>query len=493
MVSLFYLFFIPIAATIIPYLTCSALDVPFSHGFFSIDIFIFFCLLLTPRKNIIWYSVWALLLSLFGFFYEQSFVVTLFSARYPQWSDFFCAIVYLAIVISAFYIPRNIKLLLPYIGILYLLLFLADAQSILHFNFNISLLKLLELAFYFIWGVALLISIPCLQIGLVLFFSKNFFTTALAAQKKPHPIALILLFLCILLLNWGTSGLQEDVKIISYMLKDFSSTFNDEEEPNKKVSLSPEFIASYPIYNRNDLHTVNDKYDKVVMILVESWGVPKNIDLLRASFQIFEGIPNSFIGLYPRKHAYTQGAEWEDFGIPTGEITDSILPKKYRNAGFETWFVHGYDKYFFKRVKRYPMYGFDSLLFKTDFSKRGLQECQYGYPGICDASLENWLEQKLEEPGKKFIYWTTLDAHYPYDTQILEKKSHLCKDFNLSKLACVFWTHEEGTLQSIAKLVRKFPNIRFIIRGDHRPMGELRYRAFLESFFIFWVPIITFN
>lgn len=98
MSQLFYLFFTPIVATIIPYLACFALDVPFFHGIFSIDIFILFCLLLTPRKNIIWSSVWALLLVLFAFFYEQSLPATIRSLNIPQWSDYFCATIYLAII-----------------------------------------------------------------------------------------------------------------------------------------------------------------------------------------------------------------------------------------------------------------------------------------------------------------------------------------------------------------------------------------------------------
>lgn len=129
-------------------------------------------------------------------------------------------------------------------------------------------------------------------------------------------------------------------------------------------------------------------------------GGPKKLDLLQASFQVLDTIPNTFAGLYPRKSAYTQGAEWEDFAIPRGNKTDSALPAKYKAAGFETWYIHGYDQDFFKRAKTYPTYGFDSLLFRSDFFKRGLKGCQYGYPGICDASMEQWIEHKLDEPGK---------------------------------------------------------------------------------------------
>lgn len=488
-----YLFFTPVVAALIPYLACSALNIPFSHGFFSIDTFILFCLLLTPRKNIIWSSIWTLLLFLFAFFYEHNFASTITLARYSQWSDYFCTAVYLVVVISAFIIPRKNKFILPFIGISYLLLFLADASNILFSGFNIKLCELWNLASFFIWGIALFISIPCLQIALVLFFSRKIFLDTEEKLWIYRPAILLVLFLFILILNWGVNSLQDRERIVSCTLKDYSSFFDKELTSSKNHYLNPDIKAAYPIYDKNDLHTANSNYEKVVMILVESWGVPKNINLLQASFSIFDSIPNSFVGLYPRNAAYTQGAEWEDLGIPGGEVNDSILPAKYKKAGYETWYVHGYDQKFFDRAEKYPTYGFDSLLFRSDFIKRGLKACRYGYPGICDSSLEHWLEKKLDEPGKKFIYWTTLDAHYPYDGQNFEKKSKLCSQFNLSDLSCVFWTHEEETLQSIATLVKKFPSTRFIVRGDHRPMGKPSYTEFLESFYAFWVPIITFN
>lgn len=491
--SLFFsLFFTPVVAAFLPYLACSMLDVPLVHGMFSIDMFILLCLLLTPRKNVIWFSIWSLLLVLFAFFYEQSFHMTVSMAHYSQWSDYFCAFVYLIVIFSAFVIPRKIKFVLPLIGFFYLLLFLADASNILHLNFNIKLIELWRLASFFIWGIALFIAVPCLQVALVLFFSRKIFLNYGNNFKLP-PSLFILLFLFVLILNWGVNSLQNRERIVSFMLKEYSFIFDKEEMPSRNRFLSPDFKAAYPIHEKNDLLTVNDKYDKVVMILVESWGIPKNIALLQASFQIFEDIPNTFLGLYSRNAAYTQGAEWEDFGIPEGEIKDSVLPMKYKAAGYETWYVHGFDKDFFDRAEIYPTYGFDSLLFRDDFSKKGLKWCRYGYPGICDESLEHWLEHKIDEPGKKFIYWTTLDAHFPYDSQIFEKKSKLCDEFNLSKLACVFWTHEEETLQSVARLVKRFPNVRFVIRGDHRPMGKTNYTEFLESFYAFWVPIITVN
>lgn len=494
--SVFFLFFTPIVAALIPYLVSSTMDVPVLHGMFSIDMFVLLCLLLTPRKSVIWSSIWILLLVLFAFFYEQTLSTTKAMAPHEQWSDYFCAMVYVVAVVCASIIPRKIKFIVPFIGIWYLLLFVVDASNILFSNFNIKLLDLWNLASFFIWGIALFICVPCLQVALVLFFSQKIFQKqGMDKLRTWHPFLFVFLFLFILTINWGINGLQNRERMLSCVLKEYFLKYDKDDVVSKDLYLKQDVKVAYPIYDKNDLHVVYDKYDKVVMILVESWGVPKNVDLLKASFQIFDNIPNTFEGLYSRKSAYTQGAEWEDFGIPNGKMNDSILPAKYKKAGFETWYVHGFERDFFDRAEKYPAYGFDSLLFLDDFAKMGLKRCPYGYPGICDASIEQWIEYEIEKPGKKFIYWTTLDAHFPYDAQAFDKRSSLCDNFNLSDIACVFWTHEEETLQSIAKLVKKFPDARFIVRGDHRPMalGRINYTDFLESFYIYWVPVITFN
>ena len=42
-------------------------------------------------------------------------------------------------------------------------------------------------------------------------------------------------------------------------------------------------------------------------------------------------------------------------------------------------------------------------------------------------------------------------------------------------------------------LKKKHPDIKFVIRGDHRPMGTFTTSDFLASFYYDWVPIVVIN
>lgn len=489
-----YLVFSSILAGITPYLACVILDAPIQHGFFSIDFFCIACLLIIPRGKVLYPTFCYAFLFLYAFFYEATFFESLALIETSQWSDFFVASIYFCVVVICFAVPRSKKAVLTTLGFLYLLLLIIDASNILFAAFHISLSELWNLARYFVWGIPVFIAVPIVQTGFVLLFARKFFDNpgSIAVKYPLYPFSLIII---LLLLNWGINSVQVRERVFSNSLKDYAAKFDYEASYISKNSiLQPDMEENFPVYKLNDLLHVESDYNQVVMVLVESWGVPKDVELLKAQLKPFNGLPVDFVGLYPRMAAYTQGAEWEDFGIPGGVVKDSlILPLKYKNAGYETWYVHGYDGEFYEREKNYPKYGFDSLMFRNDLFSMGLKGCQYGFPGICDNSMGEWLLNKLKEPKKQFIYWTTLDAHYPYEGREYNAQSQLCKDFNLSNVACTFYSHEEETLKTIAQLANAFPNVKFIVRGDHRPMGTFTTADFLASFYYDWVPLVILN
>ena len=80
-----------------------------------------------------------------------------------------------------------------------------------------------------------------------------------------------------------------------------------------------------------------------------------------------------------------------------------------------------------------------------------------------------------------------------YDFQIFKQRSALCDEFNLSKLDCVFYTHQESSLKAVASLAKKFPNVKFIVHGDHRPMATMGTKDLSAGFYSGWVPIVDLN
>lgn len=490
---LFYLILLPLLASSLPYLACYFLDTPVLQGFFSVDVLILLSVLLIPKKNIVLRAFWILALFLYSVFYANTFKEIISSQESSELVNLILAFVYTAFAIITAFIPRNKYTYTTIFTLLALVIFIADASNILYATFHITLAEFWQLAQFFIWGIALFFAIPLLQGFLLAFFSFNFFKQTLNS-KDNYPVLGLFLFIFILILNLGVNALQNRERIISMTLKDTAKSFiQTGTNIDQSTFLREDIKDAFPIYQGPKISSPDTNYTSIVMVLVESWGVPKNIDLLKYSFSFFDDVPQSFKGLYLRNVAYTQGAEWEDFNMPQGMASDFTLPKLYQNAHYETWYLHGYDGDFYERKTNYPALGFDSLLFRTELFKRGLKSCKYGYPGICDTSTAAFIAEILSDSTKKyFIYWTTLDAHYPYSLSPKEKESDFCKDFNLNEAECAYYSRQSISLKMVASLAKKFPRTRFIVRGDHRPMMA-NTPGFVSSFYHRWVPMLILN
>ena len=230
-----------------------------------------------------------------------------------------------------------------------------------------------------------------------------------------------------------------------------------------------------------------------VMILVESYGVNKSVDYDKALFSTYADVNPDFMGLFFRNASHTQGAEWEDFNTLKGISNRSAVPAKFKANGLQTWYLHGYNGSFYERRANYAKFGFDSLLYREDLEKRNLSKCNYGFSGICDSALVNYMDSLLADSVPKFIYWTTLDSHPPYEKATVKEKSSACKLFDLSDVDCTFFTLQENSAKRIVWLAKRHPEYTFIIRGDHRPMGSLEQSGFVQSFYFRWVPMVVIN
>ena len=488
---LFSLLFTPLAAAILPYLASDFFASPYQHGFFSIDIFILLVALLSVRKNIILTALWIFVLFLYSFFYENYLDLIKIAFQKEELATFFCFgyFLLLYIITNLFSFSKRIKIIV--FSIFTFSVIITDWLNIFYYTYSLSPRDLWNLANHFLWSTLLFFCLPIFHFALIYLFSRKILTVPKLDTKKSY--FLLSIFITVLLLNNGICYLQHREVFLSSTIKTFFSKYDKNViGASSDVTLSPQMEKNFQTKHFY-LSSPDTNYTSVVMVLVESWGVPKNINLLKYSFSFFDDVPQSFKGLYLRNVAYTQGAEWEDFNMPQGMASDFTLPKLYQNAHYETWYLHGYDGDFYERKTNYPALGFDSLLFRTELFKRGLKSCKYGYPGICDTSTAAFIAEILSDSGKKhFIYWTTLDAHYPYSLSPEEKESDFCKDFNLNEAECAYYSRQSISLKMVASLAKKFPRTKFIVRGDHRPMMA-NTPGFVSSFYHRWVPMLILN
>lgn len=473
----FTLLFIPIFAALVPYLACQFFDSPQLHGFFSAEQFFLLLALALPYGKILWKLPFVIAIFVYAF-YDDSIV------------GFAVAGVYLAMFLIASFTPRQKKYLLPVFVLFSLFLFIADCGNFFYSTFVLKLSDVWGLAKFFWWGPVLFVVLPVAVVALQYFYARNILWGGNRLEIS-HSVAFSILIIAVGL-NFGINLLQQRQPIMEYPVKTwFWQLFTPGiigqnsylQEDIKREFLQWDSTAS----------VITDFSRPTVMILVESYGVNKSVEYDKALFSVYADGNPDFMGLFFRNTNHTQGAEWEDFNIMNGVANSSSVPAKFKANGLQTWFLHGYDGSFYDRRTNYAKFGFDSLLYRENLEKRNLTKCNYGFSGICDSALVNYMDSLLTDSVPKFIYWTTLDSHPPYEKATVKEKSSVCKSFALSDVECTFFTLQENTAKRIVWLAKRHPEYTFIIRGDHRPMGAFADVDFVQSFYYRWVSMIVLN
>lgn len=473
----FSFFFIPVLASLVPFLACHFFDSPLSHGFFSAEGFFLLLVLSLPCRKFLWKLPF--ITAIFAYaFYNASLVGTAI------------ACVYLLMFGIASIVPRKKKFLLPTFALLSLFIFVADSGVFFYSTFVLNISDIWGLAKFFWWGPILFLAVPVVQISLELLFVNN---VLWGAKRVTLSHKAVFIMICSsLLFDWGINLIQQRQPIMDFPIQKWIWQLLSPGTVGQNPYLQEDIKAKYPQWHTDSLEVL-DYSRPTVVVLVESYGVNKSVtytDLLLAPFKDSDTV---FLGLLSRRAGHTQGAEWEDFWTPSGIIQNTPLPQRFKNNGLQTWYMHGYNGDFYERGANYAKFGFDSLLFLPELSERGLAKCNYSFPGICDSAAMLFIDSLLTDSIPKFIYWTTLDAHPPYELARNIEKSSVCQIQNFSDLSCTYFTLQQNTLLRLASLARRHPECRFVIRGDHRPMGSMVDVDFVQSFYFKWVPMIVLN
>ena len=213
-----------------------------------------------------------------------------------------------------------------------------------------------------------------------------------------------------------------------------------------------------------------------VIILVESWGVPLDIQRFEKQLVIFKGITNT-TGIHNRMYSRTRTAEREDLikAITRDSITKQkdtlFLPNVFNDLGYQTAFLFGGDSLEHYRFKYIKNIGFNKAI--------------YGV-GLKDLAVVSKIDSILADTTKKhFIAWTTVDTKFP-----IAEFSDIYNS-NANSIDSTYSAKLQNTLTQIAELARKLPKTRFIVQGDHNPI--LSPIDFQNKFYKRWVPYIILN
>ena len=240
----------------------------------------------------------------------------------------------------------------------------------------------------------------------------------------------------------------------------FNEAFKNKYFVTDSVSITKNFIDT----TRNN-----------VVILVESWGIPLDINRFNSQLDIF-GKSITKAGVHNRMYSRTRTAEREDLmqtlsRNSTGRKDTIFLPKIFANIGYKTTFLCSQDSLIQRRYKYITNIGFSEAFYENNQN---------------DSTIARKIDSILADTTQKhFIAWTTGDTRFPLPgfSSIYNSDANAI-DSAYTKLL-------PRTLKTITNLARKHPETRFIVQGDHNPI--LSPIKFQERFYKRWVPFVILN
>jgi hypothetical protein len=232
------------------------------------------------------------------------------------------------------------------------------------------------------------------------------------------------------------------------------------------------------------------KSPDVVLILVESWGLPLDTHLAHALTAPYD---DRRIG---DKYDVSYGTVLFNGGTVPGEARElcqsgigfgirlasaaqanGCLPTLLHKRCYKSFSIHGYSGGMFQRNRWYRTIGFDQSWFGQDFDKIGLPHCGSSFPGTCDASLAGWIGDALlsvKSDRPRFIYWVTLNSHLPVPANPNLPDDDVCTTqpaLRDSTALCSWFRLVRNVHQSVQQLAltRTIRPTVFVVVGDHAP------------------------
>ncbi len=221
---------------------------------------------------------------------------------------------------------------------------------------------------------------------------------------------------------------------IAFFLQTGSEGFSQSlEEPEDYAVDSGEVIDQYIAESDGDGEGFKDSKPNVIVIMSESY----------ADFRVFEELEETIGDTYdgfdkaaelgwqstaiaPTYASYTVRTEFElMFGLPVKSLDDPSMPNRvlldrpqptvpayYKTWGYNTAYIHPYLASFYGRNKIYANFGYDQMIFDTDFTV----PVEYFGTYIDDNTILEQIEALMEESEEPiYIHTTTMQNHQPYD------------------------------------------------------------------------------
>lgn len=213
-----------------------------------------------------------------------------------------------------------------------------------------------------------------------------------------------------------------------------------------------------------------------VVVLVESWGIPIDSVKFNEELDLFNGVLKES-GIHFRMYSRTRTAEREDlldsaWKDSVGRRDSLFMPKRFAELGYKTFFLFGGDSTIQRRYKYIRNIGFQNVFWTDSTTADSIMVAKL------DSLLNEGNDSLAVAPNRKFIAWTTRDTRFPISDNPIEVEK-------------LYYARLFGTLQMVADLAKRYPEVRFVVQGDHEPI--LSPMEFQKKFYKRWVPFVVLN
>lgn len=252
-----------------------------------------------------------------------------------------------------------------------------------------------------------------------------------------------------------------------------------------------------------DAQLVSKSPDRLLLLVIESWGAPLNQEIERALIAPLRRIPaTAFETGHTKFDGFTIDGELRElcrlsalhFNLRDVEAGfENCLPKRLQAAGYTTAAMHGATSMMYDRRHWYPRAGFEEMTF---FEDRVWPRRCYSFPGACDLDMLPELERFFSQSGKRFMYWLTLNTHAPYDLRDMRVDSFDCGAYGIGEgtESCRLLKLQADFFAGLAQQLRSdaMKDVEVIIVGDHAPkLMNIEEKA--ENFAADSVPWVRFR
>jgi hypothetical protein len=233
----------------------------------------------------------------------------------------------------------------------------------------------------------------------------------------------------------------------------------------------------------------------LILIIMESLGQPVGDARIRAAlfapfrrpqiatrYQLTQGT-SPFYASTTSGEVRELCGRWGDFTDYLDRRASGCLPAQLARKGYETHAINSFSDRLFSRRTFYPNIGFHELEFWDGLQRKGVTPCGGVFAGACDRDVPRVITQELKEARQpRFLYWLTVNAHLPVDSQPELGTDH-CERWSpyLARkfpMICRQLKIHDDIQSALAReiMAPDFPDADILIVGDHMPPYFARSR-----------------